>query len=296
MEYLTHDNGGNPYKVIINNKTVSVYDNYKNILLFTFTPETIFIGKSLENEMTTFSDGFGSEFDGNSFLFKTGENEYEHVGRNIFTFHSLSKITEYFSPIGNADVPCPYAIDENNNYYLLIFNVILKNPNLTGYDNPYYYYFENLHITKNIYADDNDNHEPFNNIQNFYMVEHDFDINIDNVFEVLDDYDNEYLHMLTYTNNPREYYHELINEHGKLYVKYTNDTLEELTKDKYVDIITQFGEYKKFKLLDISIVHSNDNDDDDDDVEEYYSNELELPENIFNIQENEDYPNITHNM
>jgi len=70
--------------------------------------------------MTEFSGGYCSEFDGNTILLHIKNNEYVHIYDIIISFTSNSKIIQYVSPVGNNDVPYPYAVDEHNNYYFFV--------------------------------------------------------------------------------------------------------------------------------------------------------------------------------
>ena len=72
---------------------------------------------------------------------KIKDNEYVFIGSEFFSFQSLSEIHTFVSPVGNNDVPYPYAIDSNNNYYLLAENVVLTKM-LKPDDNPYDYYYQ----------------------------------------------------------------------------------------------------------------------------------------------------------
>ena len=65
--------------------------------------------------MTEYSGGYGDEFDGNSILVHISENKYVYIGSSIYSFESQAKIIRYISPVGNSDVPYPYAIDEKEN-------------------------------------------------------------------------------------------------------------------------------------------------------------------------------------
>ena len=149
--YLIHDNGGRPFKVLIN-EYVSIY-KYKGYnekadkriyskkpIIILKNIENIFIGKSHKNEMTKNSGGYGSDFDGNSILINVKNNEYIYIGSEIFRFYSFSDIIDYKSPVGNNDVPYPYAIDKENNYYLMIEDVVI-NKKSTNFDDPYNYYY-----------------------------------------------------------------------------------------------------------------------------------------------------------
>lgn len=51
---------------------------------------------------------------------------------------------KFASPVGNSDVPYPYAVDRNGSYYLLIEGVVLHRvpPSSDPYD--WYYRSENM--------------------------------------------------------------------------------------------------------------------------------------------------------
>jgi hypothetical protein len=149
--YKIHDNGGRPFKCIVEGNIIKIYNNYKkkeeHFLQFEF--EKIFIGKSPLNSMTAFSGGHGSGFDGNSILIKLNNLIYVSIGYEIYSFEAMCEIVDYVSPVGNSDVPYPYAIDCNQNYYLTIEDVIIENNKdfaeymkNTNHDPYNYYYFD----------------------------------------------------------------------------------------------------------------------------------------------------------
>lgn len=155
--YETHDNGGTPFDVVINrqNNEVKVYlneydDDYEKTyreLIHTFTPKEIFVGKSPINQMTKFSGGHGIRFDGNSILLHLSDVNYVFIGQNIFSFQAYHKIVKYVSPVGNNDVPYPFAVDENGYYYLMIEDVVIANvpDEFDGTDDdPYEFYYRYL--------------------------------------------------------------------------------------------------------------------------------------------------------
>lgn len=77
-----------------------------------YDPIEIFIGESLENEMTKFSGGFGDKWKGNSILLRIGsinEFRYVYIGAEIYEFSTDEIITKYVSSVGNNCVPYPYA-------------------------------------------------------------------------------------------------------------------------------------------------------------------------------------------
>ncbi len=155
--YMTHDNGGRPFCVYIspNKKEVDVYkvdeddipkdDDYGKVHTYlkhvkSFKPLDIFIGKSPLNEMTKFSGGHGSKFDGNSILLKMSPTKYIFIGECIKSFTTKKEIIKYMSPVGNNDVPYPYGLDEDGLNYLIIEDSTLKVPKEMK-DDPYYFYY-----------------------------------------------------------------------------------------------------------------------------------------------------------
>ncbi len=153
--YFTHDNGGNPFKVIHDpsNHSINVFGNYeydattyqKNI--YSNPYKKIWIGKSLMDDMTKFSGGYGKKFDGNSILVEVSENTYVFIGDKIFTFKTQYPIKKFLSPVGNSDVPYPFAIDTVNNIYLLVEDIIItptkKNQSVfEKSENPYLKYYD----------------------------------------------------------------------------------------------------------------------------------------------------------
>jgi hypothetical protein len=156
--YYTHDNGARPFKVVINKKDISVYREYeidydkdeygyedKPILKFS-NVEKIFIGKNPRYyPRILYGEEYEEEDDGNSILLQIKNNKYVFIGEKISQFHSYEKITKFLSPIGNSDVPYPFAIDKDKNYYLMIEDVVFKPKGKTDdpYGDYYYRFFEN---------------------------------------------------------------------------------------------------------------------------------------------------------
>ena len=239
--YLTHDNGGRPFKVVVNKNNLSVYkrnnrfnDNSysKKYIINLNNFSNIFIGKSIKNEMTEFSGSYGDNFDGNSILVNLKDNIYIYIGINIFRFHSLNEIYKYKSPLGNNDVSYPYAIDKSNNYYLMIEDAII-NCKSNKIDDPYEYYYNLELMPKEI----NDS-----KIISFYIG------------------DNKY--NFSYKSRPHKDY-DRISSWGDFSdgMKFILDDNKEYKIDRkeYIKIIKKIGKYnniqhlKYFKLLDKGI-------------------------------------------
>jgi len=91
----------------------------------TFKCQKIFVGESKFYPMTEFSGGYGTRFDGNTILLHIGELNYIWVGERISKFKARAEIVEFESPVGNNDVPYPWAKDTNENIYIILDDMIL---------------------------------------------------------------------------------------------------------------------------------------------------------------------------
>lgn len=127
--YHTHDNGGRPFVVYVDD-CVRVYkipddayawredwsDNPEdNVNLYTkLIYETeynkVFVGKHVDDNPETI---------GNSILVDTCDNNYTFIGDKIYKFHTDEIITNYYSLIGNSNVPYPVAVSQNYIYFML---------------------------------------------------------------------------------------------------------------------------------------------------------------------------------
>jgi hypothetical protein len=165
LVYRIIDNGCYLHTVEINleSKSIVVYSPNKNIedgmqeelssytdLVFQSNYVNIFIGKSptkfsmtvLEN--CRYQGEYNQYYEGNTILIQTSgcdcgsgsgggsgsdcgcENEYTFIGGSIFSFKSITKIVYYLSIVGYNETPLPYALDLNNNIYLLSYGMMLK--------------------------------------------------------------------------------------------------------------------------------------------------------------------------
>lgn len=133
--FLIHDNFRRPFKVEIEGDLVKVFKNtYSNELgekeIFSNRPtlefevEKVFVGK--DPNRAELLKMYNQSFDGNSILLKLKNNEYIYIGDKIFKFKPEAEITKYLSPVGNSDVPYPYAKDKEGNYYLMIEDAIIS--------------------------------------------------------------------------------------------------------------------------------------------------------------------------
>jgi hypothetical protein len=159
--YKIHDNGGRPFSVTVEHSNecdserfsgrfsgvcqdgkATVYKNKKPKVHLLTLEGKVFVGLSPKNAMTSYSGGHGRGFDGNSILVCDGLLATV-ITSSIYSFTSLAPIVSYCSPVGNSDVPYPYAFDEEGNCYLMAFGiVVLANDELKGYSDPNDYYMD----------------------------------------------------------------------------------------------------------------------------------------------------------
>lgn len=123
--WVTHDNGGRPFLVVSNGKTIKVYKatenepNYTKLVKKYNNVEKIFIGKSPRNRTTEYSGGYGKKFDGNSILLRLPKNRYVFIGDSVYEFTPPEPIVKYYSTVGNSDVPYPVALSKSYAYFML---------------------------------------------------------------------------------------------------------------------------------------------------------------------------------
>ena len=157
--YFTHDNGGRPFLLVIDRrgKRLRVYsrndeefhivedeqdwesqqhgkDEYERSLGWSY--------QHLEMDVAyeaVFLDEDG-DTPGSSVLVCIRGERYAFVGNEIKHIRCERPIVEFRSPLGNADVPYPYAFDDEGKCYLFIEDVVASSiPQ--GVD-PYAYYYD----------------------------------------------------------------------------------------------------------------------------------------------------------
>ena len=142
QSFNIHDNGGTPFVVTIDQSRVTVIKTDTNDKVLDMKRVIrVFIGESPITDMTIFSGGHGPAFRGNSILVQTGLHEYTYIGTRIYTFQSRAEIIKYISEVGNNDVPYPYAVDINDNFYLMIEDVVLDQLGESYHSDPYSYMY-----------------------------------------------------------------------------------------------------------------------------------------------------------
>ena len=136
--YFTHDNGGRPFMVVVNGNNVDIYTYSKdfsfdrklekkdyNVLVKSYkNVKKIFIGKSIKGDdmYASFPNnpaGAAKAGLGNSILLNLSGNKYVFIGEFVYEFDTPDHIEEFYSMIGNSDVPYPVAVGEKNVYFLI---------------------------------------------------------------------------------------------------------------------------------------------------------------------------------
>jgi len=113
---ITHDNGGRPF--VVNIDDTNRTHIYKQIDHLAFDVKNIFKGEENSSCLLELKDNKG----------------YYFVGTEIFTFTTDEKIIKFVAPIGNSDVPYPYAESENY-FYILLDKVSIKKSDLGNNEN-----------------------------------------------------------------------------------------------------------------------------------------------------------------
>ena len=145
--YYTHDNGSIPFKVVIKGKELSIYgcnhidfksesDKYQEYSYYEFIKKynikKVFIG----NDPEKIEGDYSNTHPGSSIVGEIGKNKYVYIGESMYEFETESPITIFRSPIGNNDVPYPFAQD-NTFTYLMIEGVKLHNSDLRDVSKPF---------------------------------------------------------------------------------------------------------------------------------------------------------------
>lgn len=225
--YLTHDNGNRPFSIWISPDTVTVRvykqdwnnsdsedpfssSNYTK-LIKEFKCVNVFVGISQLNNMTSFSAGHGLLFEGNSILLNLGNNQYVFIGQKIFSFRTNHEIVNYMSPVGNNDVPYPYAIDSQGDCYLMIEDAVIRVDDPTKLDDPYVYYYKILE-----------------QIREYEGIEH---------MEI-----NGEIYNFNSHPNPSKTYDDLTKRLGSpIYIKFRGQEKRIISKQEYIGILTQYN-------------------------------------------------------
>lgn len=136
-KYKIHDNGSTPYIVYDYGNKIDVYynkydkDTEKVVLegkLLEIPYKKIFVG---DNELNLKDYLAKGKAKGNTILVENKNGKYTYIGDGIREFSLKDdEIIDLYSPVGNGDVPYPYAVGKQNTYFLLNKTVYVENDKL----------------------------------------------------------------------------------------------------------------------------------------------------------------------
>jgi hypothetical protein len=144
------DNGGTPYTVVVTpmKKRVDIYlysrwdkgIESEPTFIFQNVPR-VYVG---QNTATKQFD-HAKQDPGNTVLIQTEvPRQYVFVNRDIDIIQTCSPVDRYVSPIGNSDVPYPYAMTQSQHVYLPNEGVYFALPE--DCDDPYRYYYTHSRV------------------------------------------------------------------------------------------------------------------------------------------------------
>lgn len=141
--YEIHNNGGRPFIVNVDccgPKKIDVVDSRTgSIVLDLRSIQRAFVPKGAILN----SRAHIPELDGNTILVHSKDSEYYWIGnRGIRKFNFPEPIVDFKSPIGNNDVPYPFAISERF-CFLLLAQEVLYLHTIRNIENPYFEWYAN---------------------------------------------------------------------------------------------------------------------------------------------------------
>jgi hypothetical protein len=116
--YEIIDNYARPFKATVGGGKVEVVATASDKVVFTTSYKHIFIG---DNDLRSKGYAPRGSFPGNSILIHVSPRKYIYAGDQIYSFAPLEgdTIKTYYSPVGNNQVPYPYAVGEKYVYFML---------------------------------------------------------------------------------------------------------------------------------------------------------------------------------
>lgn len=118
--YMIHDNGGRPFKVVVNKKSITVYtyQNDDNKFVYDIKDYTVPIFET--TKFLGYWYGYDTsiyQYDGNTIMIQVQKHKYICIGTEIYSFETNEVITDFIAHIGNNDVPYPVAYSDNYVYF-----------------------------------------------------------------------------------------------------------------------------------------------------------------------------------
>lgn len=240
MPKKQYNDGPNYYNNKLNNKLINHPERYYTIFVDKYTPTKIFIGKSYKSPMTEFSMAYGPEYDGNTILLQIEPKKYIWIGGDyggIYEIETYGEIVEYYSPVGNAHSPYPYAIDEYGNNYILRHKVVITGipPGIDPYD---------------IYYDELNKIKPGTRFPAKRSKDRKF-------WDIKEYYHDNKRYMLTYIPNSRleDHYRIITSKGDKLYIVDSKNKKSLLEKKDYFNLMKDYADYIHIKSLKNKRIH-----------------------------------------
>lgn len=132
--YTTHANGSRPFTVIVKGNSVAATKNMDTFKivdgkfveiprpakpLFSMEVKKVFVGK--KSPKGGYDGLTPRQAEGNSLLLELKSGHYRYIGSEIYDFSLVAgdEILQYYSNIGNNDVPYPYAVGKTHIYLML---------------------------------------------------------------------------------------------------------------------------------------------------------------------------------
>lgn len=130
--YFIHDNGGRPFKVVVTRTRLSVFPllRYEEetrkwsyhtapVISFGMRGKKLFVPKQHPRTPSHYVSAQSRFGKGNSLLVRLAPHIYLYIGTEVYVFYAEDTIQEYYSPIGNSDVPYPWAVGRHNVYFMV---------------------------------------------------------------------------------------------------------------------------------------------------------------------------------
>lgn len=234
--YFTHDNGGVVFKVHVRDFWV-VIERVGGRVEWSKRVRRVLLG---ENPPDHPINSCYERCVGNSLLLETSLDTYVFVGHKIIEFHNSCKIKDncpgddwrefgFVSPIGNSDVPYPYAVDEEGKHILFLENVVLRSLPQEYRDDPYLWYYHRCWLTQDLAFPDS--HAGFSDIDRFYL--------------------GGTPYSLTFRTDYLNEYHRLTSLLGNMEVQLNGEEMRvPLSCEEYVSLMSSFAEEAGFYRLE----------------------------------------------
>jgi hypothetical protein len=158
--YFTHDNGGRPFYVKIQDGKIIVTRGrcddacatmkdvgriYDKHVLSIPSYKKVWIGENSGK----YANKREVKATGNSILVHVAANKYVYIGDHLFEFTASDNIKEFHGIIGNSDVVYAFGVGDTNTYFF-IEDKFLPNTEMKKDEDPYKTYFEHLDSAKKI--------------------------------------------------------------------------------------------------------------------------------------------------